>query len=140
ASPSPCPALTCGAHAKDGCLVVIRALARADDGAPPSDARVGRPTQGRTRKMAQPRKRPPHAHRTQSRTAAGTGAPLQDAAPYREFFENANDALALFNPDGTIALVNRAAERLLGYTRTELLGQHYRKVVTKATAALGAVR
>ena len=90
--------------------------------------------------MAQPRKRPPTAHRTQSRTTAGTGAPPQDAAPYREFFENANDALALFNPDGTIALVNRAAERLLGYTRAELLGQHYRKVVTKATAALGAVR
>jgi len=83
--------------------------------------------------MAQPRKRPPTAHRTQSRTTAGTGAPPQDAAPYREFFENANDALALFNPDGTIALVNRAAERLLGYTRAELLGQHYRKVVTKAT-------
>ena len=71
--------------------------------------------------MAQPRKRPPTAHRTPSRTTAGTGAPLQDAAPYREFFENANDALALFHPDGTIALVNRAAERLLGYTRAELL-------------------
>jgi PAS domain S-box-containing protein len=90
--------------------------------------------------MTQPRKRPPTARRTKPRSTTSREVPLQDAARYREFFENANDALALFNPDGSIALINRAAERLLGYARAELLGQHYRKVVTKATAALGAER
>ena len=65
---------------------------------------------------------------------------LQDAARYREFFENANDALALFTPEGKIALVNRAAEHLLGYTREELLHQHYRKVVSDKTAAEAAER
>ena len=88
--------------------------------------------------MKPPRKRPARSRRPH--TAVTTRTLLDDEARYREFFENANDALALFNPDGTIALVNRAAERLLGYAREELLGHHYRKVVTKATAALGAER
>ena len=90
--------------------------------------------------MAQPPKRRQIGRRQQPRTPQATTTPLQDEARYREFFENANDALALFNPDGTIALVNRAAEHLLGYTRAELVNQHYRKVVTKATAALAAER
>ena len=80
--------------------------------------------------MAQPPKRPQIGRRQKPRTPQATTTPLQDEARYREFFENANDALALFNPDGTIALVNRAAEHLLGYTRAELINQHYRKVVT----------
>lgn len=82
--------------------------------------------------MPAPRKSSPRTPR--SRTPQAIEAALQDAARYREFFENANDALALFTPEGKIALVNRAAEHLLGYTRTELLGQHYRKVVTEAAA------
>ena len=90
--------------------------------------------------MAQPPKRRQIGRRQQPRTPQAPTPPLQDEARYREFFENANDALALFNPDGTIALVNRAAEHLLGYTRAELVTQHYRKVVTKATAALAAER
>jgi PAS domain S-box-containing protein len=82
--------------------------------------------------MPAPRKPSPRTPR--SRTPQATEAALQDAARYREFFENANDALALFTPEEKIALVNRAAEHLLGYTRRELLGQHYRKVVTAAAA------
>lgn len=85
--------------------------------------------------MTQPRTRP-----QRPRLASATSATLQDEARYREFFENANDALALFTPEGKIALVNRAAEHLLGYPRAELLDQHYRKVVTAATAAQAAER
>ena len=90
--------------------------------------------------MKPPRKRPARSRRPHPHTAATTDTLLHNEARYREFFENANDTLALFHPDGTIALVNRAAERLLGYAREELLGHHYRTVVTKATAALGAER
>ncbi len=95
--------------------------------------------------MPAPRKTSPRPPR--SRTPQATKAALHDAARYQEFFENANDALALFTTDGTIALINRAAEHLLGYPRAELLGQHYRTVVTAASAKeaaeplhLGALR
>ena len=90
--------------------------------------------------MRTSRKSPRTTRRTPARAHTDTAATLQDAARYREFFENANDALALFTPEGTIALVNRAAERLLGYTRAELLHQHYRLVVTPETAAHAAER
>jgi len=90
--------------------------------------------------MAQSRKRPPTTRRQHPRRPKGTGTLVADAARYREFFENATDALALFHPDGTIAMVNRAAGQLLGYPRAELLHQHYRLVVTPATAAHAAER
>jgi PAS domain S-box-containing protein len=54
---------------------------------------------------------------------------------YRDIFENANDAIALFSLDGIITAVNRGAERLLGWSREELIGQHIRKVATPATVA-----
>ena len=87
----------------------------------------------------------PASRNTSSRTPRASASPattdaLHDAARYQEFFENANDALALFTTDGTIALINRAAEHLLGYTRAELLGQHYGKVVTPASAREAAER
>lgn len=84
----------------------------------------------RTTSPRTPRSRAPHA----------TTTALHDAVRYQEFFENANDALALFTTEGTIALINRAAEHLLGYPRAELLNQHYRKVVTPATAREAAER
>ncbi len=59
---------------------------------------------------------------------------------YRKLFENANDALATFTLDGTITTVNRAAERLLGWSREELLGQHVSKFATPASVALAAER
>jgi two-component system cell cycle sensor histidine kinase/response regulator CckA len=40
-------------------------------------------------------------------------------ARYRELFENANDAIAMFNLEGRITSVNRAAEQLIGYSRDE---------------------
>jgi PAS domain S-box-containing protein len=59
---------------------------------------------------------------------------------YRKLFENANDALATFSLDGTITAVNRAAERLLGWSREELIGQHVRKVATPASVTLAEER
>ena len=80
---------------------------------------------------------------TDHRSTATPSLPavLQDSeARYREFFENANDMLAIFSLDGTIVLVNRAVERLLGWTPQELVGQHYRTVTTPASAARAAER
>lgn len=59
---------------------------------------------------------------------------------YRDLFDNANDAIALFELDGTILTVNRGAERLLGWTRAELKGRHYRTVATPATVAIATAR
>lgn len=52
---------------------------------------------------------------------------------YRNLFENANDAIAAFTVDGTLTDVNRGAEVLLGWSREELIGQPYHKVLTQAT-------
>ena len=43
---------------------------------------------------------------------------------YRELFENANDVIFLQDLKGRIMAVNRAAEFLTGYSRTELTGRH----------------
>src|SRR5262249_34754107 len=59
---------------------------------------------------------------------------------YRNLFENANDALATFPLAGMITAVNRAAERLLGRSREELLGQHVSQVAPPASVALAAER
>lgn len=68
------------------------------------------------------------AARTQTEHAA-----RDDDHFYRDLVENANDAIAVLSPDGVITWVNRGAERLLGWTRTELIGQSYRLVTTPAT-------
>src|SRR4029078_11313149 len=44
---------------------------------------------------------------------------------YRELFENSKDALYVHDMNGCYTSVNRAAERLSGYTREELIGQHF---------------
>src|SRR6185369_9929876 len=44
---------------------------------------------------------------------------------YRELFENSKDALYVHDMSGRYTSVNRAAERLSGYTREELIGQHF---------------
>src|ERR1044072_1654798 len=58
----------------------------------------------------------------------------------RSFFDNARDAMAAFTLEGEITNVNPAAERLLGYTRAELIGRHYRTVGTPASVKLAAER
>ncbi len=44
---------------------------------------------------------------------------------YRELFENSKDALYVHDMRGFYTSVNRAAERLSGYTRDELIGKHF---------------
>jgi len=59
---------------------------------------------------------------------------------YRSLFENANDAILTLTLDGIITSVNQGLEVMLGWSREELIGQHYRKIVTPASAALGEER
>jgi len=59
---------------------------------------------------------------------------------YRNLFENANDAIVSASLDGTITAVNRGLEVMLGWSRGELIGLHYRKITTPASAALGEER
>lgn len=59
---------------------------------------------------------------------------------YRNLFENANDAIATFTLDSIITSCNRGAERMLGWSREEVIGQHTSKVSTPATVILVAER
>jgi PAS domain-containing protein len=44
---------------------------------------------------------------------------------YRELFENARDAIYVHDLEGNYVSINRAAERLCGYTRDELIGRTF---------------
>jgi PAS domain S-box-containing protein len=59
---------------------------------------------------------------------------------YRELFENANDGIAVVKLDRTIVSINRALEHLLGWSRDELIGQDYYRVLTPAGRALAEER
>jgi PAS domain S-box-containing protein len=59
---------------------------------------------------------------------------------YRDLFENANDAIAIMNLDRTVVNINRAMERLLGWSRDELIGHGDRKILTPAGIALAEER
>lgn len=48
---------------------------------------------------------------------------------YRELFENAKDAIYVHDLTGRYTSVNRAAERLSGFTREEILGKHFSNFV-----------
>ena len=71
-----------------------------------------------------------------SKPTQSSAALLNSNERFQELVENANDAIALLSPDGIIEFINRGAERLLGWTREELLGSHMQKVVTPATVRL----
>lgn len=49
---------------------------------------------------------------------------------YRELFENSKDAIYVHDMSGQYTSINRAAERLSGYTREELIGKHFSSLVT----------
>src|SRR4051812_10201971 len=55
-------------------------------------------------------------------------APRSEAL-FQGFFEAAPDAVVIVNAGGTIVLVNGQTERLFGYERAELLGQHVELLV-----------
>ena len=44
---------------------------------------------------------------------------------YRDLFENAQDAIYVHDLGGKYISVNRAAEKLTGYTRDEILGRNF---------------
>jgi len=48
---------------------------------------------------------------------------------YRELFENARDAIYVHDLDGNYISINRAAERLSGYTRDEILGHNFAEFI-----------
>lgn len=48
---------------------------------------------------------------------------------YRELFENARDTVYVHNLDGRIVSVNRAAEKLSGYSREEIIGKHFSEFI-----------
>jgi PAS domain S-box-containing protein len=53
----------------------------------------------------------------------------------RDLFENASDAIVSFTTEGIVTEVNRGLETLLGWSRQELVGQHFRRILTPAGAA-----
>lgn len=52
-------------------------------------------------------------------------AMLESEERYRELFENSRDAVYVHDMGGRYISVNRAAEELSGFSRTEILGKHY---------------
>lgn len=54
----------------------------------------------------------------------------QSEERYRQLFESANDAIMSLTLDGIITAVNRGAEVLLGWSREEQVGRHYREFLT----------
>src|SRR5581483_9459319 len=48
---------------------------------------------------------------------------------FRELFENANDVIFLHDLKGKLVAVNRAAEYLTGYSRTEVIGKSFDELV-----------
>jgi len=52
-----------------------------------------------------------------------------ESCDYRELFENSKDAIYVHDMSGRYTSVNRAAEKLSGYTREELIGRHFSSLV-----------
>ncbi|NOT58395.1 MAG: PAS domain S-box protein [Deltaproteobacteria bacterium] len=59
---------------------------------------------------------------------------------YRNLFDNASDAIASFTLDATVTSFNGGAERMLGWSRDEVVGHHASKVATPASIALAEDR
>jgi PAS domain S-box-containing protein len=53
---------------------------------------------------------------------------------YRELFENSKDAFYVHDMNGVYVSVNRAAEKLSGYSREEIVGRHFSEFMTPEEA------
>ena len=60
----------------------------------------------------------------------GENALRQSEEKYRELIENANDIIYTVDLSGTFTSINRAGERLTGYTREEALGMNIADVTS----------
>ena len=61
--------------------------------------------------------------KTVIKTTAGAGLEGPGMHRYcREIINTMNDGLVVVAPDGTIMMVNRAFEEMIGYSRDELIG------------------
>ena len=66
-----------------------------------------------------------HAVRHRAQQEAAQRAVAESEEQYRALFETAGDAIFVADPESGVLLdVNREAERLTGYSREELIGQH----------------
>jgi diguanylate cyclase (GGDEF)-like protein/PAS domain S-box-containing protein len=59
---------------------------------------------------------------------------LEDSGRYRGLLDAAPDAMMVFDPSGTIVLLNLEAERQFGYRREDLVGKHVTRIVPQALA------
>ncbi len=73
-----------------------------------------------------------------SERKASQEALTESEARFRELFENANDLIYTHDLEGNFTSLNRAGERITGYTREEALGMNIAQVV--APTSLGAAR
>jgi PAS domain S-box-containing protein len=55
---------------------------------------------------------------------------------YRSLFENATDGIVSFSFDGIISEANQGMETMVGWSRREIVGQHYGKFCSGTAAAL----
>jgi PAS domain S-box-containing protein len=68
-------------------------------------------------------------------------AALRDSEErYRSLFDDATDCILTFTLDGDVTSVNRAYERLTGWTRDELIGRNWNDLVAPADRARMAER
>jgi diguanylate cyclase (GGDEF)-like protein/PAS domain S-box-containing protein len=63
---------------------------------------------------------------------------IESADRYRELFENASDVIYTHGFDGKLISINRAVERIAGYTRAEALQLKLKDVIAPEYAHLGA--
>ena len=73
-----------------------------------------------------------HAERVERRKA--DAAVQQWTAKYRGLMEAAPDAMVVVNGEGEIVLLNLRAEKQLGYSRDELIGQKVKSIIPKGFA------
>ena len=59
---------------------------------------------------------------------------------YRNLVENANEGIISLTVDGKIASVNHGLETMLNWSRDELVGESYGKILTPTSATQGEER